>query len=81
MKKIFLDFFQQQAKNRVYSFAASGAGLSQHLVWAKLANEKYKVIFYFVIIANDFLESLNKYGRSPGFPDLILEIKVIGIYH
>lgn len=53
---------------RVYSFAASGAGLSQHLVWAKHAREKYDSNFFiFVIISNDFSESLAKYGSSPGF--------------
>lgn len=55
-------------KNRVYSFAASGAGLSQHLIWAEHARKKYKSDFFiFVIISNDFSESLSKYGSSPGF--------------
>ena len=53
---------------RVYSFAASGAGLSQHLIWAKHARENYNSNFFvFVIISNDFSESLAKYGSSPGF--------------
>ena len=55
-------------RNRVYSFAASGAGLSQHLIWAKHARKKYNSEFFiFVIISNDFSESLSKYGSSPGF--------------
>ena len=60
--------------NRVYSFAASGAGLSQHLVWGKHAKEKYDSNFFiFVIIANDFSESLEKYEISPGFHRFILK--------
>ena len=53
---------------RVYSFAASGAGLSQHMIWAKYVKDKYKSdYFVFVIISNDFAESLAKYEKSPGF--------------
>ena len=53
---------------RVYSFAASGAGLSQHMIWAKYAKETFKPDAYvFVIIANDFMESLHSYESSPGF--------------
>lgn len=59
----------RQVKNgRVYSFAASGAGLSQYLVWARHARERYKPAAYvFVIIGNDFSESLYHRERSPGF--------------
>lgn len=53
---------------RVYSFAASGAPLSQYLVWANYAREKFKPDGYlFVIISNDFDESLAKYKSAPGF--------------
>ncbi len=53
---------------RVYSFAASGAGLSQYLVWAAHAADVYSPdAFVFTIIANDFSESLWHHGRSPGF--------------
>ena len=53
---------------RVYSFAASGAGLSQHMVWAKYARKTFSPDAYvFVIIANDFMESLQSYESSPGF--------------
>ena len=48
-------------------FAASGAGLSQHLIWAQFKTEFKSDFFIFVIIANDFMESLSKYGTSPGF--------------
>ena len=52
---------------RVYSFAASGAGLSQYLVWAEYARERYKPdAFVFVIIGNDFSESLLHREHSPG---------------
>ena len=38
---------------RVYSFAASGAGLSQHLIWAQHARKNYNSNFFvFVIISN-----------------------------
>ncbi len=53
---------------RVYSFAASGAGLSQYLVWAAHAADVYRPdAFVFTIIANDFSEALWHHGRSPGF--------------
>ena len=56
------------SEKRVYSFAASGAGLAQHMIWAKYARDKYKSnYFIFVIISNDFAESLAKNGKSPGF--------------
>lgn len=53
---------------RVYSFAASGAGLTQYLVWAEHARDTYRPdSFLFLNIANDFAESLYHRGRSPGF--------------
>lgn len=59
---------RQVGNGRVYSFAASGAGLSQYLVWARYAKERYKPGAYvFVIIGNDFSESLFHRERSPGF--------------
>ena len=68
-----LDNKTKHYDNRVYSFAASGAGLSQYLIWAKYAKEKYKSnYFIFVIIANDFSESLQKYESSPGFHRFVL---------
>lgn len=54
-------------EGRVYSFAASGAGLSQYLVWARYARDKYKPSAYvFSIISNDFSESLFHREHSPG---------------
>lgn len=53
---------------RVYSFAASGAGLTQYVVWASYARDRYRPQAYvFSIIANDFDEALWHRGRSPGF--------------
>lgn len=55
-------------QGRVYSFAASGAGLTQYLVWAAYARDKYKPdAFVFLHISNDLDESLIHRGRSPGF--------------
>jgi hypothetical protein len=53
---------------RVYTFAASGAGLTQYLVWADYARRRYHPdAFVINIIANDFDESLWHRGQSPGF--------------
>lgn len=55
-------------KARVYSFAFSGAPLSQYLVWASHARDTYKPDYAaFIIIGNDFDESLLKYKQGPGF--------------
>lgn len=56
-----------RAKLRVYSFGFSGAPLSQYLVWARYAREKYKNGFLIVnVVGNDFDESLLKYKNRPG---------------
>lgn len=53
---------------RVYTFAASGAGLTQYLVWAEYARQRYRPDAFIInIIANDFDESLWHRGQSPGF--------------
>lgn len=55
-------------KARVYTFAASGAGLTQYLVWADYARARYHPQAYVIsVIANDFDESLWHRGQSPGF--------------
>jgi hypothetical protein len=57
-----------EQRGRVYSFAASGAGWTQYLVWAAYARDKYKPdSFLFLHISNDLSESLIHRGRSPGF--------------
>lgn len=53
---------------RVYSFAASGAPLSQYVMWAQEAKRRWKAnALAIVVIANDFDESLASYKTGPGF--------------
>jgi len=55
-------------EQRVYSFGISGAPLSQYLVWADLARRVYRPsAMVFLIIGNDFDESLARYRVYPGF--------------
>ncbi len=52
---------------RVYSFGASGSPLSNYLAYGRLATETFNAdALVFVIVANDFDESLTKYRNSPG---------------
>lgn len=54
-------------KVRVFSFAASGAPLSQYLIWAEYVRDRYKPAgMVFVVVGNDFDESLAKYSICPG---------------
>ena len=51
---------------RVYSFARSGAPLSQYLNYAQLATKEFSSDFLiFIIVSNDFDESLEIYKKSP----------------
>jgi hypothetical protein len=53
---------------RAYSFAASGAPLSQYLVWAHEARVKWRArALVVVVVGNDFDESLAVYKSAPGF--------------
>lgn len=55
-------------KRRVYSFGASGAPLSQYLVWARVAVDDYGADrLVIVVIGNDFDESDVRYKSGPGF--------------
>lgn len=55
-------------RHRVYSFGASGGPLSQYLVWADYARDRYRPSHMtFVIIGNDFDESLASHAVFPGF--------------
>jgi len=55
-------------RGRVYSFAASGAPLSQYLVWADYAREEFAPDAYlFLVVSNDFDQSLEKYKHGLGF--------------
>lgn len=55
-------------KLRVYSFAASGAPLSQYLVWARHAVREYGAQALLInVVSNDYDESHSAYKTSPGF--------------
>ena len=55
-------------KFRVYSFAASGAPLSQYLVYAGHAVREYGARAVVInVVGNDFDESLSAYRLGPGF--------------
>jgi len=56
-----------QGKLRVYSFAASGAPLSQYLVWARHAAKDWGAEALVVnVVGNDFDESLVDHKTGPG---------------
>jgi hypothetical protein len=65
-------FYRRQSaqlgdKGRIYSFGASGAPLSQYLVWAQYAAQKYHAgAIAIVVVGNDFDESLLAYNARPG---------------
>src|SRR5436190_23310073 len=55
-------------KFRVYSFAGSGAPLSQYLIWAGFAVKEYGARAAVInVVGNDFDESLAAYRLGPGF--------------
>mgnify|MGYP001580002075 CR=1 FL=1 len=55
-------------RGRVYSFASSGSPLSQYLVYAQYARDTFRPQgMVFLVIGNDFDESLLKYKSAPGF--------------
>jgi hypothetical protein len=55
-------------KTRVYSFAASGAPLSQYLIWARHAVQDYGAKALIInVVSNDFDESHAAYATYPGF--------------
>ena len=57
-----------EGRGRVYSFAASGAPLSQYLAWARHARDVYEPdAMVFVVVGNDYDESLLVYKQGPGF--------------
>lgn len=61
-----------EGRGRVYSFAASGAGLAQYLAWAGHVRDVYHPqAMTIVIIPNDFSESLYEREHSPGFHSFV----------
>lgn len=59
---------QLSPERRVYSFAASGAPLSQYLAFAELARRRFQPeAMVFVIVGNDFDESLRRVKWASGF--------------
>ena len=74
-------------KLRVYSFAASGAPLSQYLIWARHAVVEYGAQSLLInVVGNDFDESHSKYKTGPGFwhyaPDAAGELQLrLSEYH
>jgi hypothetical protein len=74
-------------KLRVYSFAASGAPLSQYVIWARHAVKDYGATALVInVVGNDFDESLAIYKAQPGFwlyaPDASQELRLrLSEYH
>lgn len=59
---------QLGSERRVYSFAASGAPLSQYLAFAELARRRFQPdTMVFVVVGNDFDESLRQVKWAAGF--------------
>lgn len=57
---------QTEQTGRVYSLGLSGAALSQYLVYAEYAKQKFSAnAMVFIIVGNDFDESLLKYKSAP----------------
>lgn len=57
---------------RVFSLAASGAPLSQYLIWAQHARDRFRPDgLAVVVVGNDFDESLAWYRTGPGFRHFI----------
>jgi hypothetical protein len=57
-----------EGRLRVYSFAFSGAPLSQYLAWAKHAVETYHASALAIfVMSNDFDESIDRFAGKPGF--------------
>lgn len=67
-------------RGRIYSFAASGAPLSQYLIWAEHASTRYGAGgAVFLVVGNDFDESLASYARQPGFHHFVEEGSTLGL--
>jgi hypothetical protein len=69
---------------RVYSFGASGAALSQYLIWAGHAVRQYGANAVVInLVGNDFDESYIRYNKGPGWwvyapgPDGTLHLELV----
>ena len=76
-----------ETRARVYSFAASGAPLSQYLVWARLAVRQYGARALIInVVGNDFDESHINYVQAPGYwvfapePDGRLRMRLLELH-
>ncbi len=59
---------QTAGKGRVYSFGSSGSPLSTYLAYSKYVTKNFKADAHvFIIIGNDYHQSLFKYKNSPGY--------------
>ena len=57
-----------EGKSKVYSIGISGSQLAQYLAFAQYASSEFHPqAMVFVIVGNDFDESLVKYSNEPGF--------------
>ncbi len=57
-----------EGKLRIYSFGASGAPLSQYLVWARYAVSKFKARALVInVVRDDFDDSRIEYKSDPAF--------------
>jgi hypothetical protein len=79
---LLANFFRD--KFRVYSFGASGAPLSQYLIWARYAVRQFSAQALVInVIGNDFDESNFNYKVAPGFwyyapdPDGRLQLRLV----
>lgn len=59
---------ETRGSGRVYSFGASGCPLSGYLAYANYAAHTFHAdAMVFIVVGNDFDESLTKYNSTPGF--------------
>jgi len=62
-----------EGRGRVYSFGASAAPLSQYLIWARYARERYKAeALAIVVVGNDFDRSAAGVSQVAGFHHFVM---------